>query len=549
MLANGTGTTVTEDGRQELVHRLPGLRVRAGHGEELHRGGRGGRRHGRGRATPTPFPNDNFSTFLLKAPTLNPKPDVLGTMQAGGDLVNLVKQYNEFKLRDKGVEPGGRPDVHHRHPLARPRTRSPAPPFTDAWYWNFDAAEPGLRRPVPGQDAGPGRPSPTPRNYSAAMQYLEAVQAAGTDDADDVVKHLEGKKINDVFLRNGKIRAEDHRVVHDAYLAQVKPQGRGQGGLGLREDPQDHPGGRGVPARGRPTARCDLDGRDHAHAMPLRGTATTHGRPSSSTRFNGPGRRQLLRAAGARAWRSSSACSAWSTSPTARSTCSARSARTCCSTSSASPFWPALRGRPARAVRLLGMVLERALVHRLAGLDPLYNFLLTFGLTLILQDLVKRRYGVSRQPYEPPALLAGRIDLGLFDFPAYQVFVLAVLAGGLRAACGGCSRRTRVGMVVRAATERPELTRALGINVGRWVTPVFGFGIALAGLAGVLAAPMRAVNPLMGADLIIVVFAVVVIGGLGSIFGSVAAGFLVGLVQAWGQAYVPRAGRRCWSSS
>ena len=94
-------------------------------------------------------------------------------------------------------------------------------------------------------------------------------------------------------------------------------------------------------------------------------------------------------------------------------------------------------------------------------------------------------------------------------------------------------------MVVRAATERPELTRALGIDVGRWVTPVFGFGVALAALAGVLAAPMRAVNPLMGADLIIVVFAVVVIGGLGSIFGSVAAGFAIGLVQAWGEAYAP----------
>jgi branched-chain amino acid transport system permease protein len=93
--------------------------------------------------------------------------------------------------------------------------------------------------------------------------------------------------------------------------------------------------------------------------------------------------------------------------------------------------------------------------------------------------------------------------------------------------------RTRIGMVVRAATERPELTRAFGINVGRWVTPVFGFGIALAGLSGVLAAPMRAINPLMGSDLIIVVFAVVVIGGLGSIFGSVAAGFAIGLLEAW----------------
>jgi branched-chain amino acid transport system permease protein len=99
--------------------------------------------------------------------------------------------------------------------------------------------------------------------------------------------------------------------------------------------------------------------------------------------------------------------------------------------------------------------------------------------------------------------------------------------------------RTRVGMIVRAATERPELTRSLGIDVRRWVTPVFGFGIALAGLAGVLAAPMRAVNSSMGADLIIVIFAVVVIGGLGSVFGSVAAGYVVGMLSAVGNLYIP----------
>lgn len=200
------------------------------------------------------------------------------------------------------------------------------------------------------------------------------------------------------------------------------------------------------------------------------------------------------------------------------------------------PFWGALVVVPL-ALALLGMALERAFIHRLTRLDPLYNFLLTFGLTLILQDLVKLRYGVQSSPYEAPAGLRGSVDLGLFDFPMYRVFIL----GFAVAVCVGvwwALARTRVGMVVRAATERPELTRALGINVGRWITPVFGFGIALAGLAGVLAAPMRAVNPLMGADLIIVVFAVVVIGGLGSIFGSVAAGFGIGMVQAWAEAYL-----------
>jgi branched-chain amino acid transport system permease protein len=200
-------------------------------------------------------------------------------------------------------------------------------------------------------------------------------------------------------------------------------------------------------------------------------------------------------------------------------------------------FWVALLVVPP-VLFVLGLVLERTLVHRLRDLDPLYGFLLTFGLTLILQDLVRREFGIQSQPYQPPSALSGSLDLGLFDYPAYQVFVL----GFSVATCvlvWLLFTRTRVGMVVRAATERGELTRALGVDVGRWVTPVFGFGIALAGLAGVLAAPMRAITPLMGADLIIVVFAVVVIGGLGSIFGSVVAGFVVGMLQAVANLYVP----------
>jgi branched-chain amino acid transport system permease protein len=200
-------------------------------------------------------------------------------------------------------------------------------------------------------------------------------------------------------------------------------------------------------------------------------------------------------------------------------------------------FWAALVVAPV-AVAVVGMAAERVFIHRLTRLDPLYNFLLTFGITLILQDLVKAVYGVQSTPYATPSALAGTVDFGLFGFPAYRVFVLGVSV----AVCvlvWLLLARTRVGMVVRAATERPELTRAFGIDVGKWVTPVFGFGVALAALAGVLAAPMRAVNPLMGADMIIVVFAVVVIGGLGSIFGSVAAGFAIGLLQAWGEAYAP----------
>ncbi|SPT49630.1 branched-chain amino acid ABC transporter permease [Actinomadura madurae] len=200
-------------------------------------------------------------------------------------------------------------------------------------------------------------------------------------------------------------------------------------------------------------------------------------------------------------------------------------------------FWVSLILVPP-LLGVAGIIVERLFVRRLTPLDPLYNFLFTFGLALILQDVMKRQYGVNSQPYPRPSQLGGTLNLGLFTYPAYQVFVLGVSV----LVCGAVwvvLTRTRVGMIVRASTERPELTRALGIDVGRWVTPVFGFGIALAALAGVLAAPMRAVNPLMGADLIITVFAVVVIGGLGSVFGSVAAGFAVGLLSALGNYYVP----------
>lgn len=200
-------------------------------------------------------------------------------------------------------------------------------------------------------------------------------------------------------------------------------------------------------------------------------------------------------------------------------------------------FWLALLIVPI-VLGAFGIVVERLFIRRLSGLDPLYNFLLTFGLALILQDLIKRRYGVQSQPYPRPAALDGSLNLGLFEYPTYQVFVL-VVSVVVCALVWIMLTRTRIGLIVRAATERPELTKALGIDVNRWVTPVFGFGIALAALAGVLAAPMRAVNPLMGGDMIITVFAVVVIGGLGSIFGSVAAGFAIGIISALGNLYVP----------
>lgn len=221
MLANGTGRNTTEEGRKNWYIVYPDYAF----GQDMEKSfsaaveAAGGKIVGRDAA---PFPNTSgdFSTYLLKAPTLNPKPDVLGTMQAGAELVALVKQYNEFKLRDKGVGLAVGlmflTDIHSLTPAALAGTT-----YTDAWYWNHDLTNRAFADRF--KTAAGVRPTfAHAANYSAALQYLEAVQAAGTDGSDAVVEQLEGKEVSDVFLRNGKIRAEDHRVVHDAYLAQVK---------------------------------------------------------------------------------------------------------------------------------------------------------------------------------------------------------------------------------------------------------------------------------------------------------------------------------------
>jgi len=202
-------------------------------------------------------------------------------------------------------------------------------------------------------------------------------------------------------------------------------------------------------------------------------------------------------------------------------------------------FWWALLIAPP-AVAAVGFILERVFLRWLYELDPLYNLLLTFGLTLVIQDAMRLRFGMQGVPYSAPPVLGGAVAIGPMFFPTYRLFVL----GFSIIVCAGTwwlIERTRVGMIIRAATENPVLTRALGIDVDRWIPPVFAFGVALAGLAGVLAAPMRNVSPIMGADLIITTFAIVVIGGMGSILGSVITGFLVGVIAALGAVYYPAA--------
>lgn len=199
-------------------------------------------------------------------------------------------------------------------------------------------------------------------------------------------------------------------------------------------------------------------------------------------------------------------------------------------------FWWAVLLAPL-AIGVLGMALERLLFRRLYGLDPLYNFLLSFAVATIIQDAMRLRYGAQGKPYRVDSpLLSGVKQIGATFYPTYRLFVI-LFAVIVCALVWLVIERTRVGMVVRAATEKPGLTRALGVNVDRWITPVFGFGVALAALGGVLAAAMQQVKPSMGEDLIITIFAVVVIGGMGSIAGSVIAGMAIGVIAAVGEAY------------
>jgi branched-chain amino acid transport system permease protein len=202
-------------------------------------------------------------------------------------------------------------------------------------------------------------------------------------------------------------------------------------------------------------------------------------------------------------------------------------------------YWWALLIAPV-VVGLIGIALERTMLKRLYQLDHLYGLLLTFGLALIIQGLFRNQFGSSGLPYRIPAELAGAQDLGFMRLPNYRawviVFSLVVCLG-----TWWVIERTKLGAYLRAATENPTLVRAFGVNVPRMITLTYGFGVGLAALAGVLAAPIYQVNPLMGADLIIVVFAVVVIGGMGSIMGSIVTGFGVGVIEGLTKVFYPEA--------
>jgi len=204
-------------------------------------------------------------------------------------------------------------------------------------------------------------------------------------------------------------------------------------------------------------------------------------------------------------------------------------------------YWWALAIAPV-TVGIVGMMIERLMLSRLYKLDHLYGLLLTFGLALIIQGVFRQEFGSTGLPYNAiPESLQGAIDVGFMTLPKYRG---AWVIGASLAICLGTwyvIERTKLGSYLRAATENPTLVQAFGVNVPRMITLTYGFGVGLAALAGVFAAPIYQVGPLMGADLIIVVFAVVVIGGMGSIMGSILTGFGLGVIEGLTKVYYPEA--------
>ena len=202
-------------------------------------------------------------------------------------------------------------------------------------------------------------------------------------------------------------------------------------------------------------------------------------------------------------------------------------------------YWPSLVIAPI-IVGITGIGIERLLLRRIARLDHLYGLLLTFGLALIIEGIFRQQYGSSGLPYTIPPELQGARNLGFMFLPNYRAWVV-VASLGVCLATWFVIERTRLGAFLRAATENPILVRAFGIDVPRMVTLTYGGGVALAALAGVMAAPIYQVIPLMGSNIIIVVFAVVVIGGMGSIFGAILSGFGLGLIEGLTKVFYPEA--------
>src|SRR5690606_4838346 len=431
--------------------------------------------------------------------------------------------------------------------------------LTTGWYWDqSDAARAWAKK---FEDKVKRKPSMLQAgDYSSVAFYLNGVKATGTDDGDAIMKWMKSNKINDFFATNGYVR-EDGRMIHDMYLMQVKTPEESKApwdyykvvatlpGDEVYTKPSEstcklfkqeaadavrraraHPAG---PRRERtrlyPNAQDSPDMIDlfgipiqallgqlllglvngSFYAMLSLGLAVIFGLLNVINFAHG----SLYMLGAFVAWMGLSYLGL--------------------------NYWVMLILAPL-VVGLFGIVIEKLLLKHLYKLDHLYGLLLTFGLTLLIEGLFRSIYGVSGQPYPTPDLLRGATNLGFMILPNYRGWVV-VASITVCMATWFIIERTRLGALLRAGSENPKLVEAFGVNVPRMVTLTYGFGVALAGFAGVLAAPVLQISPLMGSNLIIVVFAVVVIGGMGSILGAIVTGLGLGVIEGLTKVFWPEA--------
>ena len=455
---------------------------------------------------------------------------------AGGDTTNTIKQASEFGIVAGGQKLAGLllfiTDVHSLGLKVAQGLN-----FTETFYWDLNDGTRAFSKRFSDRMKNKAQPSMVQAGvYSGLIHYFKALEAIGGNphDGAKVVAKMKEMPTDDPLFGKGSIRA-DGRKIHPAYLFEVKKPSESKGPWDYYKLVGTTPGGPGFQAA---FGKCLSAGKEVDNGDPpalcrrvLPGVTTGLSAKDRSMQalyaqllvglINGSfyallslglavifGMLNIINFAHGAVYMMGAFCAYFLLNVTGIG------------------YWPALIIAPI-AVGIFGMILERTMLQWLSGLDHLYGLLLTFGLALIIQGVFQNYFGSSGLPYAIPDELKGGMNLGFMFLPIYRgwvvIFSLVVCLGTWY-----LIERTRLGANLRAATENPTLVRAFGINVPRMITLTYGLGVGLAALAGVLSAPINQVRPLMGADLIIVVFAVVVIGGMGSIMGSIITGFALG---------------------
>ena len=495
-----------------------------------------------------PLNSSDFSSFLLQAQASKAK--IVGLANAGGDTTNSIKQAAEFGIVKGGQRLAGLllfiTDVHSLGLNVAQGLN-----FTETFYWDLNDDTRAFGKRFSDRTKSKAQPSMVQAGvYSGLIHYFKALEAMGGNphDGAKVVAKMKEMPTDDPAVRQG---FNSRRWTQDSPGLSVRSEEAVgvQGTVGLLQAGRHHSRGSGVPAAvgkflpaGEEVTMAARRPRAGGHP-PRRHPRLECERPIVMQALyaqllvgliNGSfyallslglavifGMLNIINFAHGALYMMGAFCAYFLLNLAGIG------------------YWPALILAPI-AVGIFGMILERTMLQWLSGLDHLYGLLLTFGLALIIQGVFQNYFGSSGLPYAIPDELKGGMNLGFMFLPIYRGWVV-VFSLVVCLLTWYLIERTRLGANLRAATENPTLVRAFGINVPRMITLTYGLGVGLAALAGVLSAPINQVRPLMGADLIIVVFAVVVIGGMGSIMGSIITGFALGVIEGLTKYFYPEA--------